>query len=81
MAMFDTDLPGFAESLQKRGLEARAETYGTQLGLWVDEYFYPLWELNLEESRDALSRLAFDEIRRKRAPNWTVTPPIRLGEQ
>jgi hypothetical protein len=84
--MFDTDLPKFAESLRSRGLDARADIFrtesgGPQKGLRVGEHFYPLWELNLKQNRDALSRLDLDEIRSRRGPNWTVVRPIKLGEQ
>jgi hypothetical protein len=79
--MFDTDLPKLARSLRARNLEARADTYGTQFGLWVGEHFYPLWELNLNENQDAFTRFDFDEIRGRRGPNWTVARPIKPGPQ
>jgi hypothetical protein len=77
--MIQVDLVWLAEVLRDHGCQACHEIVGGprgyQEGLDVDDDFFPLWELNLPENQDALSRLDFQEIKSRRGPGWSVSPP------
>jgi len=72
-----------AEDLCKLGIEAAHEIVygprGYQEGLDVDADFFPLWELELTENRDALARLDFAAIKARRGPDWSIARPACLA--
>jgi hypothetical protein len=78
--MFLTDdLVQAAEDLRKLAVDASyAILYGPHgglEGLEVGEDFFPLWELNLPENREALEHYDFALIKAHRGPDWSLKPP------
>ena len=74
------DLAQVAEDLRGLGVDACHEIlygpHGGLEGLNVADDFFPLWELNLPENREALERADFAAIQARRGPDWSVEPPI-----
>jgi hypothetical protein len=74
------DLAQAAEDLRCLGVEAcHVILYGPHGGLEgldVGDEFFPLWELQLVENRDAIDRGDFAAIVSRRGPDWSVEPPI-----
>lgn len=66
-------------ALRARGFDAEvkiiAGAAGAEIGLSVDESFYPLWELNDPENVGFLTNLDFQSIRLRRVPRWTIAEP------
>jgi hypothetical protein len=78
--MFLTDdLVQAAEDLRKLSVDATyAILYGPHgglEGLEVGEDFFPLWELNLPENREALDNHDFALVKARRGPDWSLEPP------
>ena len=80
MFAFD-DLGEVALHLRKRGVDAAHDflysPHGCIEGLDIDDEFFPLWELKLEENAKDLERADFAAIRSRRGPEWTVEGPCR----
>ena len=73
------DLAQVAEDLRRRGVDACHDflygPHGCLEGLDVGEDFFPLWELVMPENQDAVDRMDFAEIKRRRGEDWSVEPP------
>ncbi len=76
------DLAQVAQDLQKRGIDAQHDfLYGPRgcvEGLDVGDDFFPRWELGLAENAEFLERADFAAIKSRRAPDWSVEPPLAL---
>jgi hypothetical protein len=76
------DLGQAAEDLRKLGINAEHDflygPHGCIEGLDVGDDFFPRWELSLVENLAALERADFAAIKRRRAADWTVEPPLRV---
>ena len=74
------NLAEMVEELRRRGVEACHEIlYGLHGGrevLEVGEDFFPLWELQLPDNQEDLTRFDFAAIKARRGPNWSVDPPV-----
>ena len=70
------DLGQVALDLRKRGVDAAHDflysPHGCIEGLDVDDEFFPLWELRLEENAADLERADFAAILNRRGPDWAV---------
>jgi hypothetical protein len=70
------DLGQVALDLRKCGVDAAHDflysPHGCIEGLDVEDEFFPLWELRLEENVADLERADFAAIRNRRGPDWTV---------
>ena len=77
--MIQVDLASLVEKLRARGCQAchqiLAGPRGYQEGLEIEEDFFPLWELSLEENEEAVQQLDFAAIKARRGPGWSVSPP------
>jgi hypothetical protein len=73
------DLAQAAEEFRKRGIDVRYEylygAHGCIEGLGVEDDFFPLWELSIEENWGSLEQADFAAIKRRRGVGWTVEPP------
>ena len=72
------DLDQVVERLRRLGLDACHEfvysPQGCLEGLDVGDDFFPLWELNLPENQEALSRMDFEEVKANRGSGWSMRP-------
>ena len=78
--MIQVDLALLAEELRHQGCEACHQILAGpngryQEGLEIDDDFFPLWELSLEENEESIQQLDFAAIKARRAPGWSVSPP------
>jgi hypothetical protein len=73
------DLPILAAELQANGIDAKdvwlMGRKGMQRGLQIGIFFYPLWELNLDENALALGLTDFEAISAHRRPDWSIDNP------
>ena len=74
------DLAQMAEELRRAGVDAWHEVVagprGYLEGLDIGDDFFPLWELILPENRASLECCDFAAIKARRAPDWSVAPPL-----
>jgi len=78
------DLSQVAAHLRKLGVDAHQEfvycARGGLEGLSIGAEFFPNWELNLVENREAVARGDFDAVKSRRGADWSVEPPRRGRE-
>jgi hypothetical protein len=79
MMLAADDLPKLAAELQAYDIDAQDAWFmglkGMQRGLLIGIFFYPLWELNLDENALALGLTDFAAIRAHRRSGWTIDNP------